>query len=176
MAEEAIGGVRVVKAFCAEKFELSRFSEKSGELLRGRVRLKKLSALYSTSVELCIFVGTLIVIKVGTPWVAVAGTITVGGLVAFVTYLDKLYGPVKTLSKMNLSIQKILAAGDRVFEVMDIAPEPSSKLHEQSLSKFPRLDIVRGPFRRRSRETSGSTTSVSVTTRKTWCSRIFPCT
>jgi len=141
MAEEAIGGVRVVKAFCAERFELSRFSKKSGELLRGRVRLKKLSAMYSTSVELCIFVGTLIVIKVGTPWVAVAGTITVGGLVAFVTYLDKLYGPVKALSKMNLSIQKILAAGDRVFEVMDITPEPVNRLREESSTKFPRLGI-----------------------------------
>jgi len=136
MAEEAIGGVRVVKTFCAEKFELSRFAKKSGELLRGRVRLKKLSALYSTSVELCIFAGTLIVIKVGTPWVAVTGVITVGGLVAFVTYLDKLYGPVKTLSKMNLSIQKILAAGDRVFEVMDIAPEPTNRLREHTSSSF----------------------------------------
>jgi len=141
MAEEAIGGVRVVKTFCAEKFELSRFAKKSGELLRGRVRLKKLSALYSTSVELCIFAGTLIVIKVGTPWVAIAGTITVGGLVAFVTYLDKLYGPVKALSKMNLSIQKILAAGDRVFEVMDIAPEPSNGLREHSSSTFSSLAV-----------------------------------
>ena len=141
MAEEAIGGVRVVKTFCAEQFELSRFSKKSVELLRGRVRLKKLSALYSTSVELCIFAGTLIVIKVGTPWVVVAGTVTIGGLVAFVTYLDKLYGPVKTLSKMNLSIQKILAAGDRVFEVMDIVPEPVNRLHEHVFSTFHALAI-----------------------------------
>jgi ATP-binding cassette, subfamily B, bacterial MsbA len=141
LAEEAIGGVRVVKTFCAEKFELSRFAKKSGELLRGRVRLKKLSALYSTSVELCIFAGTLIVIKVGTPWVAIAGTITVGGLVAFMTYLDKLYGPVKTLSKMNLSIQKILAAGDRVFEVMDIIPEPVNRSRQRLFSTFTSLVI-----------------------------------
>jgi subfamily B ATP-binding cassette protein MsbA len=141
MAEEAIGGVRVVKTFCAEKFELSRFANKSGELLRGRVRLKKLSALYSASVELCIFAGTLIVIKVGTPWVALAGTITIGGLVAFITYLDKLYGPVKTLSKMNLSIQKILAAGDRVFEVMDVVPEPAGRPRQKASSTFTGLAI-----------------------------------
>ena len=141
MAEEAIGGVRVVKTFCAEKFELTRFANKSGELLRGRVRLKKLSALYSASVELCIFAGTLIVIQVGTPWVAVAGTITIGGLVAFITYLDKLYGPVKTLSKMNLSIQKILAAGDRVFEVMDVVPEPAGRPRQKASSTFTGLAI-----------------------------------
>jgi subfamily B ATP-binding cassette protein MsbA len=141
LAEEAIGGVRVVKTFCAERFELARFAKKSGELLQGRVRLKKLSAVYSTSVELCIFAGTLIAIKVGTPWV-VAGTVTIGGLVAFVTYLDKLYGPVKSLSKMNLSIQKILAAGDRVFEVMDITPEPTARAGKQHNSSFTSLGIA----------------------------------
>ena len=147
MAEEAIGGVRVVKTFCAERFELKRFAGKSGDLLRGRVRLKKLSAVYSSTVEICIFVGTLIVIKVGTPWVVVLGTITTGGLVAFVTYLDKLYGPVKTLSKMNLSIQKILAAGDRVFEVMDTPPEPIKKLDPDTHSIFSGLSVVKdAPF------------------------------
>ena len=53
-----------------------------------------------------------------------------GGLVAFFTYTSKLYSPVKALSKMNLSMQKILAAGDRVFEVMDIPPEAAGGLEQ----------------------------------------------
>jgi subfamily B ATP-binding cassette protein MsbA len=141
MAAEAIGGVRVVKAFCAEKLELARFAKKSADLLRGRVRLKKLSAVYSSSVELCVFAGTLIVIKIGAPW-AVAGAISIGGLVAFVSYLDKLYSPVKKLSKTNLSIQKILAAGDRVFEVMDVPQELTNEVRQKrptALSILPLL-------------------------------------
>src|SRR3954447_20824936 len=123
-AEEVICGVRVVKAFCGEAFEFERFAKKSNELLQGRIRLKKLSAIYSSSVEFCVFAGTLIVVWFGSPWVITGKALTVGGLVAFFSYTGKLYGPVRALSKMNLSLQKILAAGERVFEVMEVDPEP----------------------------------------------------
>jgi subfamily B ATP-binding cassette protein MsbA len=125
-AEEAIGGVRVVKAFCGESFELERFANKSGDLLQGRVRLKKLSAIYSSTVEFCVFTGTLIVVWFAPRWVVTGRTLTIGGLVAFFTYTSKLYSPVKALSKMNLSMQKILAAADRVFEVMDMPAESAN--------------------------------------------------
>jgi len=124
LATEAIGGVRVVKAFCGEKFEGRRFTEKCTDLLRGRVRLKRLSSVYSSSVEFCAFAGTLIVVWAATPWVVTGKELTIGGLVAFLAYTGKLYSPVKALSKTNLSMQKILAAADRVFEIMDVAPEP----------------------------------------------------
>jgi ATP-binding cassette, subfamily B, bacterial MsbA len=123
LAQEAIGGVRVVKAFCGESFELARFASKCKELMLGRVRLKKLSAMYSSSVEFCVFAGTLIVVWFASPQVITGKTLTVGGLVAFFSYTTRLYSPVKALSKMNLSMQKILAAGDRVFEVMNVPPE-----------------------------------------------------
>lgn len=141
-AEEAIGGVRVVKAFCGESFELERFANKSGDLLQGRVRLKKLSAIYSSTVEFCVFTGTLIVVWFAPHWVVTSRTLTIGGLVAFFTYTSKLYSPVKALSKMNLSMQKILAAADRVFEVMDMPPESVngfSQLRQPPLSGMPGL-------------------------------------
>jgi subfamily B ATP-binding cassette protein MsbA len=142
LAEQAISGVRVVKAFCGENFELERFAIKCKELLQGRMRLKKLSAVYSSSVEFCVFAGTLIVVWFAAPWVVTAKTLTVGGLVAFFSYTSKLYGPVKALSKMNLSMQKILAAGDRVFEVMDAraeSVESSSQFRRPLLSGTLRL-------------------------------------
>lgn len=141
LAGEAIAGVRVVKAFCGERFEAGRFSEKSSELLRSRVKATKLSSVYSSTVESCAFLGTLIVILVATPW-AVAGTFTVGALVAYLSYLNRLYNPVKKLSKVNLSIQKILAAGDRVFEIMDVAPETSDGLRVE-YSSSPALPSTR---------------------------------
>ncbi len=125
LAEEAIGGIRIVKSFCGERFELERFASKCKELVYGRVRLKKLSAIYSSSVEFCVFAGTLIVIWFASPWVVMGKGLTLGGLVAFFSYTTKLYSPVKALSKMNLSMQKIVA-GDRVFEVMDVEPESAN--------------------------------------------------
>jgi subfamily B ATP-binding cassette protein MsbA len=131
LASEALSGVRTVKTFCAEKFEVERFAKQSAELLGARVRATKLSSVYSSTVEFCAFLGTLTVIFVATPW-ALGGTFTIGALYAYFSYLNKLYSPVKKLSKVNLSIQKILTAGDRVFEIMDVAPETMSSLQTTS--------------------------------------------
>jgi len=122
LAGETISGIRVLKAFCGEDFELARFSGKSVELLRARVGIAKLQSVYSSTVDVWVFAGTMIVIVTASPRI-LAGTFTVGALVAYLSYLNKLYGPAKALSKINVSIQKILAAGDRIFEVMDVSSE-----------------------------------------------------
>jgi len=119
-----------VKPFCAETFELKSFQAKSHEVLRGQVKASTMSAAYTSSVELWVFAGTLIVVLFATPKV-LGGALTVGGLVAYLSYLNKLYGPVKKLSKTNLSMQKILASADRVFEVMKVAPEPGNGLQRE---------------------------------------------
>lgn len=117
-AGEVISGVRVVKAFAGERFEASRFAATSRELLGARLRIAKLQSVYSSSIDIWVFLGTLIVILVASPRI-IEETFTVGALVAYLSYLNKLYGPAKKLSKINVSVQKILAAGDRIFEVMD---------------------------------------------------------
>jgi subfamily B ATP-binding cassette protein MsbA len=122
MAGETISGVRVLKAFCGEEFEAQKFSSKSLDLLRARVGITKLQSIYSSTVDVWVFTGTIIVILAASPRI-LAGTFTVGALVAYLSYLNKLYGPAKALSKINVSIQKILAAGDRIFEVLDVASE-----------------------------------------------------
>jgi len=121
-AGEMLSGVRLVKAFSAEKFEAKRFSDRSSKVVDARVEAVKLQALYSSVVDACVLAGTLIVIVVASRW-AVTGIFTVGALVAYLGYLNKIYSPVKKLSKVNLTIQKSLVAADRVFELMDLAPE-----------------------------------------------------
>ncbi|HEY6119733.1 MAG TPA: ABC transporter ATP-binding protein [Pyrinomonadaceae bacterium] len=122
LASETISGIRVIKAFCGEEFEAERFSSRSLDLLRARVGIAKLQSIYSSTVDVWVFVGTLIVIITASPRI-LAGTFTVGALVAYLSYLNKLYGPAKALSKINVSLQKILAAGDRIFEVLDVPSE-----------------------------------------------------
>ena len=122
VAGEMLSGVRLVKAFCAEQFEARRFSRGSAKVIDARIDAIKLQALYSSVVDACVLAGTVIVIVVASRWV-VSGTFTVGALVAYLGYLNKIYGPVKKLSKVNLTIQKAVVAADRVFELMDLTPE-----------------------------------------------------
>lgn len=141
LAAETVSGIRVVKAFCAEDRESYRFANKSLALLRIQVKTAQLSSFYSTTTEICIFTGTLIVITVATPWV-LAGSFTLGALVAYLTYLNKLYSPVKKLSKINISIQKIVASGDRIFELLEAPPEISLRISEGRSLQHPRLTEI----------------------------------
>jgi ABC-type multidrug transport system fused ATPase/permease subunit len=135
MAGDAIAGIRVVKAFTGERFEADRFAMKSRDLLRARVQTAKLRSIYATVVDAWMVFGTIAVIVVAVPDV-VAGTFTIGALVAYLGYLNKLYGPAKKLSKVNFSVQKIIAASDRIFEVM---AEP---LEEMERGRRPALAIA----------------------------------
>jgi len=127
MAGETIAGVRVVKAFCSERFEAARFSSKSSELLQTRVKTAQMQSGYLCAVDGWVFAGTVIVILTATPWV-VASSFSVGSLVAYLSYLNKLYGPAKTLSKVNFYLQKIFAASDRIFDVLDSPLEGEEQL------------------------------------------------
>ena len=137
MAGETISGVRVLKAFGGEEFEAQKFSTKSLDLLRARVGITKLQSIYSSTVDVWVFVGTMIVILAASPRI-LAGTFTVGALVAYLSYLNKLYGPAKALSKINVSIQKILAAGDRIFEILDVPAEAEVELEGNDNTPEPR--------------------------------------
>lgn len=134
LAGETIAGVRVVKAFTGERYEAVRFAAKSNDLLQARVRTAKLRAVYSSTVDVWVLAGTLVVVIIAAPRV-VAGTFTVGALVAYLSYLNKLYGPAKKLSKVNFGVQKILAAADRIFEVMYEPIEGGGALQGQTVRK-----------------------------------------
>ena len=122
MASETLAGVRVVKGFLGEDYEERRFAAQSLQVLRARVGVVMLRSVSSATVDLGVLLGTVIVVSVAAPKV-VAGTFSVGALVAYLGYLSKLYGPAKRLSKVNVSIQKIVAAAERIFAVSDLPPE-----------------------------------------------------
>jgi ATP-binding cassette, subfamily B, bacterial MsbA len=122
MASETLSGIRVVKGFLGEDYEERRFATQSLQVVRARIGVVMLRSLSSATVDLGVLLGTVIVVSVAAPKV-VAGTFSIGALVAYLGYLSKLYGPAKRLGKVNVSIQRIVAAAERIFEVQDVAPE-----------------------------------------------------
>ncbi len=122
-AVETISGIRVVKSFSMERQEAQKFEAQSLGIFRSKVRLAMLSQLYSSSIALVTASTVLIVIGLGAPSV-VAGSLTLGALVAFLAYLDRLFRPIVDLSKANVDVARATAAGERIFEVMDTVAEP----------------------------------------------------
>lgn len=121
-AYEVISGIRIVKSFSMERHEAKVFRERSLSIVRSRIRLTRLSSVYSSMTNMLTTLGTLALIWIIAPSV-VSGALTLGALVAYLGLLDKMFKPLMGLSKVNLKIQKAVAAGERIFEIRDQGPE-----------------------------------------------------
>jgi len=118
LLEETVSGIRVVKAFGMEDYERSRFRRFTGDFLVHQLRIFRVNALSFPIMELLAGFGIAGVLFYGGMRVA-SGETTAGTLVSFLAAVIMLYEPVKRLSRANNDIQQGLAAGERVFEVLD---------------------------------------------------------
>ena len=117
--EETIRGVRIVKAFTMERFEIGRFREATRRHLRSTLKAQKIQALTSPVMEL-ISALCILALFVYAHRRIVAGTLTMGQLLSFVAALTAMYQPIKKLNKVNLSVNTALSAAERVFRMLDI--------------------------------------------------------
>ena len=119
---ETFSGVRIVKAFSAEKHEQERFRLENEQLLRVNIKATKYFALTGPIMEIIGAVGVAYMIYWG--WTQIAsGAMTFGHLGIILAALYGMYNPIKKLSRVNNNIQQALAAVDRIFEVIDLEEE-----------------------------------------------------
>src|SRR5437660_4019635 len=122
VVQETLGALRVVKAFGQESRETDRFVHRSTEGVTARIRMALMEGRYGMLVGLTSVLGTAAVLFIGVRHV-VAGVLTVGQLWMALRYLDKLYEPLKTISKKAAGIQSYLASAERAFALLDEQPE-----------------------------------------------------
>lgn len=120
--EENLGGIRVVRAFSGQKFELSKFDAASGEALelahqRVMVRVKNTSMM-----TFSFFVAMGLVLWVGGTKV-IAGEVSVGTLASFLTFMTILQMPVRQLGLMVNSFARASTCGTRFYAFLDQAEE-----------------------------------------------------
>jgi subfamily B ATP-binding cassette protein MsbA len=116
--QETISGFRVVKAFRMERFEIARFRRAAARLLNVNMRITRTTAILPPLME---FVGGLAMVAalLYGSYAIREDYLTTGAFVAFITALFAMYTPIKRLSRVNATLQAALAAGGRVFEVLD---------------------------------------------------------
>ena len=124
--QETISGAKLVKSFGAEEYEIDRFSVRNQELYRLSMKVAKVQALAAPLSEVFGGIGAAAVIYYGG-YNVVHGHATPGNFFSFITALFMLYAPVKGLSRVNNVIQQGVAAGTRVFDVIDTLPEVREK-------------------------------------------------
>lgn len=117
--QETVSSARVIKSFVREGYEIDRFDNQNKENFYANMKNIKLNALLTPTVEFVAAVGVTVVMWYGGRSV-IDGDITAGALVAFLVYAVNIANPIKRLTKVAASIQKALAAGDRVFGILDL--------------------------------------------------------
>ena len=130
-----IPGVRVVKAFARERYEISRFSELTYQVFSGEMNAAKLGSLYRPMMHFFTFSGSIIIWLVGG-WQVFQGDLTLGVLVMFQSYIMQFFGPVYTLCQMNERFIRAGTSAERVFEILDTPPSIADKRDAVALTNI----------------------------------------
>jgi ATP-binding cassette, subfamily B, multidrug efflux pump len=124
---ENVSGVRVIQSLSREDENSRRFTRINAGNLSANVRAGRLTAVVMPMVEVLIAVATGLVIIVGGLQVynaaADARAAAVGTLVAFALYVQRFFDPVRDLVLQYTQIQRAMAGGERIIEVLDTRPE-----------------------------------------------------
>jgi ABC-type multidrug transport system fused ATPase/permease subunit len=132
---ENITGIRVVRAFAREDFEIRRFRSETDRYLETTLVSVRVRAFFIPLIALLIGLGTIVIFWYGGSE-AISGTLTIGALVAFNAYLAMLVMPMRFLGLFVSGYQLSMAAGDRVFGIMDAEQEIKEKPNAIMLPKL----------------------------------------
>ncbi len=132
---ETITGNRIVKAFCKEKYEDSRFVKQINKLLDITIKDAKYRSLQHPLMELIGGVAIACFIWFGGRDV-IFGSTTTGTFFTLLTALVAAYEPVKKVSRINSIIQQGMAAATRVYSVLDQKPEIADAKDATQLAPF----------------------------------------
>jgi ABC-type multidrug transport system fused ATPase/permease subunit len=119
--QEAVTGIRAVKIFARENDEIDRFRKESRDSLSASVDSSLIEAKFSVLLGIVGGVGTALVVYFGTRQV-LAGTLSVGGLTVFVSYLGLFLSPLWALSRQVNQIGKSLVSGERIIDLLTAEP------------------------------------------------------
>jgi ABC-type multidrug transport system fused ATPase/permease subunit len=124
-AEENVSGIRIVKAFAREEHQLHRFRRAVARVFDQSIYSTRLQATFSSLLGFLPQLGIALVLLVGGRQV-IAGKLSLGDFTAFYTYVAMLAGPMRMLGMTLGMAQRAIAAGNRLFEILDRDPRIES--------------------------------------------------
>jgi len=120
--QDSLAGMRVIQAFGREEAQLERFSTESRAYYQARVRAIRTWATFFPIFRFAASMGPVLVLGIGA-WLIVGERSSLGTLVAFLSYTTAFYEPLHRLTEVDNMIQQAIAAGERIYELLDSHPE-----------------------------------------------------
>lgn len=120
--QEALAGIRVVKAFGGEELEGARFRESNNAFFRATIKAHQVATLASSHLEVIGVLGVALIIWYGG-YLVIHDEMTPGAFFSFLAAMFLAYNPIRRLTSANNTIQQALSAAERVFAVLDLESE-----------------------------------------------------
>ncbi|HEV8636044.1 MAG TPA: ABC transporter ATP-binding protein [Chloroflexota bacterium] len=150
--QEYVAGVKMIQAFGREPFEAQRFDDVNLDIRTSRMKQQQVMAVVMPGQEFLSNVSLVLVLAVGA-WRVMNGSMSLGTLVAFQTYVLTMWMPVRWIGMINQMAQQAMAAGERVFEILDTPLEVAEKPNARALPalegdiRFERVSFAYGKER-----------------------------
>ncbi|MBN1874285.1 MAG: ABC transporter ATP-binding protein [Anaerolineae bacterium] len=143
MLNTFLAGVRVVKAFAQEEQEEARYHNRNQSMLDARLQVDLAWSKFFPLISFAFSAGGLIIWYAGGQAV-LADTITLGTLMAFISYLGMFYGPLSNLTQISQTLNRFLTISQRTFELLDedVQPESLRPVHKPQISGHIEFDHV----------------------------------
>ena len=120
--QDNLAGMRVIQAFAQEDAALDRFATESESYYRARVRAIRTWSSFFPAFRFVASMGPVLVLGFGA-WLVMGERTSLGTMVAFLAYVTSFYDPIHRLTEVDNVIQQAIAAGERIFELLDRQPE-----------------------------------------------------
>ncbi len=127
--QENLTGIRVVRAFARQEFEIKRFGERNAAFRNNYFRMNRLMGLYWGVSDMFCMAQITIVLIAGGAFLA-AGTITVGELFAFITLVGMVLWPVRHLGRVLTDTGKAMVALKRINHILETEEETQEPVPE----------------------------------------------
>lgn len=120
---ESVSGIKIIMSFARENAEARRFVNECRQSIRLNLVTGKWQNILGIGAGLLTTVANVAVLLIGGHEVLIRGTMTMGQLIAFRTYLMMLYTPIIALVTVNDTINTVMTAVERIFETLDTVPD-----------------------------------------------------
>lgn len=120
--ENSISGIRVVKAFTNERYEIKRFNKNNEQYKDARKETYKSMAEFLSGINITTDVLNLVVISIGG-YFAYRGLITAGDLLAYTMFISYFTQPIRRMANLMQQLQEGMTGFERFVEVMNIKPD-----------------------------------------------------
>jgi len=135
--QESVVGLRVVKIFGMQSYELARFEEENQSVLRAALKTTRAKLANQPLMEVLGAIGFSAVLVYGGENV-IAGTRTTGNFFAFLTSLYLCYAPFKGIARSNSTLQQGVSAAQDLFGILDTQADPPEPVQPREITAISR--------------------------------------